>query len=141
VERCGYAPYLVDIDSASSMDSLERLLDHGMLSRTGVVVPVTPNGRAPDQIRSQDFLCRTGVPVVIDAAAAFEAVIADPGQTAGLAPIALSFRATKTFSAVEGGAVVWSDPEGLDRVMSALNFGFRRLRDSENSGGNGKMSE
>jgi dTDP-4-amino-4,6-dideoxygalactose transaminase len=83
----------------------------------------------------------SGIAVVIDAAAAFEAVIADPDAIVGTVPIALSFQATKTFSSGEGGAVLWSDVEGLARVVSSLNFGFHRSRLSESSGSNGKMSE
>jgi dTDP-4-amino-4,6-dideoxygalactose transaminase len=141
VERCGYLPYLVDIDAKSWTISPARLFDHRMLPRTGVVVPVAPYGRAPSQASWAEFTRRTGIPVVIDAAAAFEAVVADPDGTVGAVPMALSFQATKPFSTGEGGAVVWSDADGLARVVGCLNFGFRRARDSESPGTNGKMSE
>jgi dTDP-4-amino-4,6-dideoxygalactose transaminase len=141
IERCGYLPYLVDIDAETWMASPSRLLNHPMLPRTGVVVPVAPYGRPILQTAWQNFMHRTGIPVVIDAAAAFEAVLADPGGLAGTVPIALSFQATKSFSTGEGGAVVWSDAEGLARVVSCLNFGFRDSRDSKGPGINGKMSE
>jgi dTDP-4-amino-4,6-dideoxygalactose transaminase len=141
VERCGYLPYLVDIGAESWMASPAGLLDHRILPRTGVVVPVAPYGRAISQAAWQQFMHRTGIPIVIDAAAAFEAVLADPGGITGAVPIALSFHATKPFSTGEGGAVVWSDTEGLARVVSCLNFGFRDSRDSTGPGTNGKMSE
>jgi dTDP-4-amino-4,6-dideoxygalactose transaminase len=141
VERCGYTPYLVDIEPDNWMLGPERLSDHPLLPQTGLVVPVSAYGRPLRQKAWQDFQDRTGVPVVIDAAAAFEAVIADPNGMIGRIPIALSFQATKSFSSGEGGAVVWSDVEGLSRVVSSLNFGFRRSRASEASGSNGKMSE
>ena len=112
-----------------------------MLPRAGVVVPVAAYGRPPRQAAWQHFRDLTGIAVVIDAAAAFEAVIADPNATIGSVPLALSFQATKTFSSGEGGAVLWSDIDGLARVVGSLNFGFRRSRLSESSGTNGKMSE
>jgi dTDP-4-amino-4,6-dideoxygalactose transaminase len=141
VERCGYTPYLVDVDRESWMLEPERLRRHPMLPRAGVVVPVAAYGRPPRQAAWRHFRDLTGIAVVIDAAAAFEAVIADPDATVGSVPLALSFQATKTFSSGEGGAVLWSDIEGLARVVSSLNFGFRRARLSEGSGTNGKMSE
>jgi dTDP-4-amino-4,6-dideoxygalactose transaminase len=140
-ERCGYVPYFVDIDVEGWMAAPERLVDHRMLSRTGLVVPVAPYGRPPPQVPWRDFMRRTGIPIVIDGAAAFEAIIADPARFTGAVPIALSFQATKPFSTGEGGAVVWSDADGLARVVGCLNFGFRRWRDSESPGINGKMSE
>lgn len=141
VERCGYAPYLVDIDAESWTAAPQCLIDHPMLQRAGVVVPVAAYGRALPQGPWQDFMRSTGIPVVIDGAAAFEAVVADPGRIIGSVPVALSFHATKSFSTGEGGAVIWSDLEGLARVVSCLNFGFRHTRDSESPGTNGKMSE
>jgi dTDP-4-amino-4,6-dideoxygalactose transaminase len=141
VESCGYIPYLVDIERESWMLEPERLRHHPMLPQTGLVVPVSAYGRPPQQKAWQEFKDRTGIPVVIDAAAAFEAVLADPGEMVGTIPLALSFQATKPFSTGEGGAVIWSDVEALSRVVSSLNFGFRQSRASETSGTNGKLSE
>jgi dTDP-4-amino-4,6-dideoxygalactose transaminase len=83
----------------------------------------------------------TGVPVVIDAAAAFEALAHDPGATIGAIPVALSLHATKAFATGEGGAVICTDPELLQRSLEALNFGFRVGRSCGTMGTNGKMSE
>jgi dTDP-4-amino-4,6-dideoxygalactose transaminase len=141
VESCGYTPYLVDIEPDSGMLEPQGLWDHPLLPQTGLVVPVSAYGRPLQQSVWQEFQARTGIPVVIDAAAAFEAVIADPGEMIGSIPLALSFQATKPFSTGEGGAVIWSDVEALGRVVSSLNFGFRQSRASEASGTNGKMSE
>ena len=141
VERCGYQPYFLDMDADTWMVAPDRLVDREILARTGIVVPVAAYGRAPQQAAWRSFAEDTGIPVVIDAAAAFEAIIADPTRTTGSVPIALSFQATKPFSTGEGGAVVWSDLDGLTRVMHALNFGFHHSRQSESPGINGKMSE
>ena len=120
---------------------VERLGRHAALDRAGVVVPVAPYGRAIAQHEWQAFQERTNIPVVIDAAAGFEALLAAPGTCAGSIPVTLSFQSTKVFSTGEGGAVVWSDADGLKRVARALNFGFLYKRESTSAGLNGKMSE
>jgi dTDP-4-amino-4,6-dideoxygalactose transaminase len=141
VQSCGYAPHFVDVDPDSWVLEAEGLFGHPMLERTGVVVPVAAYGRPVLQAPWQRFKDRTGIPVVIDAAAGVEAIIADPDGMIGAIPVTLSFQATKVLGVGEGGAVVWSEIAGLARVVSALNFGFRRSRASEGPGLNGKMSE
>jgi len=141
VEACGYRPYLLDIDEQTWALRPGDLAGHAALDRAGVVVPVAPYGRAIAQHEWQAFQERTNIPVVIDAAAGFEALLAAPGTCAGSIPVTLSFQSTKVFSTGEGGAVVWSDADGLKRVARALNFGFLYKRESTSAGLNGKMSE
>jgi dTDP-4-amino-4,6-dideoxygalactose transaminase len=141
VERCGYVPYLLDVEPDTWTLAAARLNGHPMLERTGVVVPVAPYGRAIAQAAWAEFAARANVPVVIDAAAGFEALAADPARSTGTIPVALSFQATKAFSSGEGGAVIWSDADGLLRVVRSLNFGILWKRESTSAGMNGKMSE
>ena len=141
VEACGYRPYLVDVDAQTWALQASELVGHPALGRAGVVVPVAPYGRAIDQRGWQAFQARTKIPVVIDAAASFEALLAAPDQCTGSIPVTLSFQSTKAFSSGEGGAVVWSDEDGLKLVARALNFGFLYKRESTSAGFNGKMSE
>jgi dTDP-4-amino-4,6-dideoxygalactose transaminase len=72
-----------------------------------------PYGRAIAQTEWIGFEAETKIPVVIDAAAGFEALAADPECRTGPIPVALSFQATKAFSSGEGGAIVRSNPEAL----------------------------
>ena len=141
VEACGFTPYLLDVDASTWALDPHALIGHPALSRAGIVVPVAPYGCAFSQNDWLTFRDQTGIPVVIDAAAAVEAMIDDPHQTTGSIPVALSFQATKAFSTGEGGAVVWSDTEGLTRVARALNFGMLYSRASTTAGLNGKLSE
>jgi len=141
VEACGYRPYLVDIDPQTWSLASTMLAGHPALARAGVVVPVAPYGRAIAQEDWVAFQQHTGIPVVIDGAASFEALLADPERTTGAIPVTLSFQSTKAFSSGEGGAVVWSDDDGLKRIAQALNFGFLYKRESTSAGTNGKMSE
>ncbi len=140
VEACGYTPYLVDVDATTWALDARRLIENPILERAGVVVPVAPYGRSVAQDGWVAFSIQTKISVVIDAAAAFEQVIADP-RCRGSIPVALSFQATKVFSSAEGGAVIWSDADGLMRVARSLNFGMLGKRECSAAGTNGKMSE
>jgi len=141
VERCGYVPHFVDVNDVTWSLDADELATHPLLARAGVVVPVMAYGRGSPQAAWRRFHERTGTPVVIDGAAAFEALVDDPCGIAGTIPVTLSFHATKPFSTGEGGAVVWSDSLGCARVARALNFGFLGARSSQATGTNGKMSE
>ncbi len=141
VEACGYRPYLLDVDATTWSLASGTLDNHPSLARAGIVIPVSPYGRAIAQAEWSAFSERTKIPVVIDAAAAFESLIAHPEICTGSVPVTLSFQSTKAFSSGEGGAVVWSDAAGLKRIAQALNFGFLYKRESTSAGTNGKMSE
>lgn len=141
VERCGYRPHFLDVDPETwALDPIS-VTRHRLLPSAGVIVPVAPYGRAPDVDAWEVVREETGVPVVIDAAAAFEALCDDPDLVSPTVPLAVSFHSTKTFSTGEGGGVFWSDDAGQQRVRQATNFGFHGGRESLAPGFNGKMSE
>ena len=140
-EQCGYRPYLVDIDESSWWLQAEALCAHSLLSEVGLVMPVAPFGRAVPQAPWLEFHRRTGIPVVIDGGASFEAISAAPSQHLGEIPVALSFHATKSFSTAEGGCVITTDHQLSTQVNQALNFGFFSTRDCAVASTNGKMSE
>ena len=140
-EQCGYRPYLADIDAETWMLDANRLTDHPALAKVGVVIPVAPFGRPVPQLPWQQFHDRTGIPVVIDGAASFGAGRGAPEQIFGAVPVVLSLHATKGFGTGEGGAVVWNDPDHIEQVTRALNFGFFGTRDLRSASTNGKMSE
>jgi dTDP-4-amino-4,6-dideoxygalactose transaminase len=138
-EQCGFTPNIIDVhpDTWSlNSDDIDR-----DLSRLDVVIPVAPFGRAVPQAQWAEFQRRSGVPVVIDGGASFEALTDDPGGLVGPVPVALSFHATKSFSTAEGGAVVTTDLELSRRVGQALNFGFGGARECMGASTNGKASE
>ena len=141
VERCGYRAYLVDIDHDTWSLDPRSLAEHRDISRFGVVVPVAPFGRGVPQHPWDAFRRQTGIPVVIDGAASFEALEDHPGRFIGDIPVVLSFHATKSFATGEGGGVVVTDGDLARRVVQALNFGFFGSRDSQSPSLNGKMSE
>src|SRR5207245_1695241 len=104
------------------------------------VIPVAPFGRGLQQNAWRAFRQRTGVAVVIDGAASFEAFERDPQAGLGEVPVAFSFHATKSFACGEGGAVASTDLALVRDVMRALNFGFLNSRDSCSASINGKLS-
>ena len=140
-ETCGYKPYFLDVDVGNWMISPQTLVDHPALSRAGIVIPVAAYGRGVAQEGWRQFREATEVPVVIDAAAAFEAIVDNPCGLTGKVPVAISFQATKPLSTGEGGAVIWNDADGLMAVTRAINFGFLGTRESKSPSFNGKMSE
>jgi dTDP-4-amino-4,6-dideoxygalactose transaminase len=141
VQQCGYEPYLLDVDADSWALDPVNLLSHPILERTGVVVPVAPYGRPIRHADWTKFREKTNIPVVIDAAAAFDTISMSPDRYLGDIPVCFSFHATKSFCCGEGGAVVCRDGNLIFRTMRALNFGFAGSRNSVGASTNGKMSE
>ncbi|SMY09312.1 DegT/DnrJ/EryC1/StrS family aminotransferase [Flavimaricola marinus] len=141
VERCGYRVHFVDIDPETWALDPVALARHPLLDQAGLIVSVAPYGVLPDMAALEALHAATGVPVVVDAAAAFEAVLDHPDQISQSVPLSLSFHATKTFSTGEGGAVIWDNPAGQDMVQQVSNFGFFLSRECKVAGTNAKMSE
>jgi dTDP-4-amino-4,6-dideoxygalactose transaminase len=83
----------------------------------------------------------TGMPVVIDGAASFEAAADAPHRFLGPIPVALSFHATKSFATAEGGGIATTDLDLAKRAAQVLNFGCWGSRNSALPSINGKMSE
>ncbi len=139
--RCGYRPHFLDVDVRSWMLDPDAVAEHPMLSQAGLILPVAAYGRRPDMAAWEAVQARTGCPVVIDAAAAFEQVERDVDLVSTDLPLVLSLHATKSFSTAEGGAVLWRSEKGLRRVGRITNFGMEDTRRCEDIGFNGKLSE
>lgn len=141
LQQCGYTPWLVDVDPETWQMDPAAMLAHPTLPRVGVVVPVAAYGRAVPIAGWERFRQVSGVAVVIDAAASFEALLQNPLGTIGSLPVALSFHATKAFATGEGGALVTRDDALSRAAFRSLNFGFLMERVSRAHSINGKMSE
>ena len=141
IEQCGFEAKLLDVNRQTwSLEpaDVEALPD---LDRIGVVVPVAAYGRPICMKAWQEFMRRTEVPVVVDAAACFD-TLSDLGlYPIGSIPLAISFHATKFFSTGEGGCVICKDLDVVERTQRALNFGFFEDRSCRSASINGKMSE
>ena len=114
----GFSPIDGQLTPCLAEQAIQRLPD------IGAVIVVGPFGMGVDV---DDWLCfrsRTGIPVILDAAAGFD--------TAALSPIPtiVSLHATKALGCGEGGFVMSSDKRLISRIMARSNFGFisRRKR-------------
>ena len=101
----------------------------------GAVMPVAPFGARIDGAAWDTFHEQTRIPVVIDAAAAFDTV------RPTLVPTVVSLHATKVLGAGEGGFVVSRDPALAVELQRRSNFGFWGAREARVAATNAKMSE
>lgn len=131
----GAVPVLADVDArqwtltpALARETLRHV-------RVDAVLPVASFGMPVDADAWDAFTAETGLPVLVDAAAAFGAQ--RPGRTTH---VSCSLHATKPFGIGEGGVVLTADAALAARVRRLANFGFAEGVITE-SGGNAKLSE
>jgi dTDP-4-amino-4,6-dideoxygalactose transaminase/SAM-dependent methyltransferase len=139
--NAGYTPYFLDIDPDTLALDPKRVMAHPVLERAGAVVVVAPYGRPIDVEAWARASRSTGVPVIVDAAAGFDAIASKQTRAPGDIPIIISLHATKVFAAGEGATILCGDVELARRCRRALNFGFLGDRRALTTGINGKMSE
>ena len=139
--NAGYRPLLLDIDPASFALSPRSVLEHPRLAEVGAIVLVAPYGRPVELGAWQALSRQTGIPIVLDAAAGFDAIASDLGAVSRNIPVVLSLHATKVFGTGEGGAILCADTALAENCRRALNFGFMDSRSALVPGINGKMSE
>ena len=133
----GMIPWFHDVDRrtwALDPDHVAESLK-GMTRPVGSVIVVSPFG-APVNIKAwEEFEDRTGIAVIIDAAASFDAT--RPSHI----PFVVSLHATKILGAGEGGFIASTDSQFLERVKACCNFGFQGSRNAMLASLNAKMSE
>ncbi|WP_245860990.1 DegT/DnrJ/EryC1/StrS family aminotransferase [Rhodobacter maris] len=140
-QSCGYDCHLLDIAPDTWAVEPAALRHHPRLSEVGLVLPVAPYGRMIDLQGWQEFHDKTGIPVVIDAAACLDRLM-HPGTVLPRSiPLAVSLHATKSFGCGEGGLVLSRDTGLLREAYKVLNNGFLGSREAQTAGLNGKMSE
>lgn len=130
-------PYIVDVDLETWQLRPEAVRD--VLAKNTVriraVVPVSVFGSPLPVTDWQAFRDGTGIPVIVDAAAAFDTwVICD-------VPAIVSLHATKALGAGEGGLVACRDTAFVSGIIPILNFGFSGIAVAQVQGFNGKMPE
>lgn len=133
----GLVPHFVDVspetwamDAAAISNEIARAP-----ASVGAVMPVAPFGRPIDVAPWDEFRGRTGLPVVIDAAAGFDAM--QPGRT----PVVVSLHATKIIGTGEGGFVMSTDAAPVRAVHVRANFGFEADRQARVPSTDAKMNE
>jgi dTDP-4-amino-4,6-dideoxygalactose transaminase len=130
-------PFFVDVDPVSW--ALTPQIAEAALKKNdrpiAAVMPVCPFGSPVNLEEWADFERDTGVPVVVDAAAAFDSI--QPGSV----PALISLHATKAFGVGEGGLLLCTDANLIRDVTRRSNFGFYDSREVEVPSLNAKFSE
>ena len=135
--NAGLVPFFADVDAASGAltpDIAAAAVDAAP-GPVGAVMPVYPFGAPIDVAGWERFRRRTGIPVVIDAAAAFDSL--RPSEL----PQVVSLHATKVFPAGEGAVLVCPDATMVAHARRRANFGFLGNHQSLVAATNAKMSE
>lgn len=135
--EAGLTPLLVDVDPQSWMLT-PRAAHEAIAQANGevaAVIVVAAFGALPDIAGFERLQLETGVPVIIDAAAAFDSL-----RRCSL-PAVVSLHATKVMGAGEGGYVVSPHAKILASLRSLTSFGFEGARRAMRPATNAKMSE
>lgn len=134
----GLKPHFIDVAPGTGTLMPERVLEvmaQFPPGRVGAVMPVAPFGHPVDVAAWDRFHEQTRLPVVIDAAAGFDAL--RPGRI----PAVVSLHATKILGAGEGGFIVARDKALVVEIERRSNFGFMGGREARVAATNGKLNE
>ena len=141
VLQAGLTPYFMDVGADTWALDPAAVQARAVREGVGAILPVSPFG-APLNLAAWDAVQRsTGIPVVIDGAAAFDTLRVGGPMRLGSCPVAVSMHATKVFGVGEGGALLCRDPAVVDRVRRLTQFGFLGTREAVLPGTNAKLSE
>ena len=113
IEHCGARPVFCDV-RRGDLNIDPALVPALVTERTRAILPVDLAGQPADL----DPLLETGLPVLEDAAHAFESRYRDRKVGAVADATAFSLYATKNVAAGEGGLLAMRDPETADRVRA-----------------------
>jgi dTDP-4-amino-4,6-dideoxygalactose transaminase len=133
----GLIPYFADVNPrtwALEPDAIDDIIA-GAPGEVGAVMPVAPFGRPIDLHAWDRFRSRSGVAVVIDAAAAFDTVVATG------TPTVVSLHATKVLGTGEGGFILADNRDLVLDIRRRMNFGFQGSREAMVPAFNAKLSE
>ena len=137
VLEAGLTPYFVDVDPETWMlePAATCAAIAGAPAEVGAIMPVAAFGRMPNLATWRDIADGSRLPVIVDGAAAFDALDSAP------VPVTVSLHATKTVAAGEGGLVVSDDHDFIERIRALTAFGFQGDRLSRMPAMNAKLSE
>jgi dTDP-4-amino-4,6-dideoxygalactose transaminase len=137
VIAAGLTPFFLDVDPDTwtlQPQTVRQALTSAPTPVSAVIL-VAPFGLMPELAPWLELREETGVQVVVDAAAAFDAIHAAP------LPCVVSLHATKVLGIGEGGFLATDDIALAQRVRQLTTFGFRGSRESQMPATNAKLSE
>lgn len=140
ITRNNLTPVFCDIDPEDfTIDAAK--LEAKISKKTCAIVPVHVYGRICQVEKIEEIARKHRLKVIYDAAHTFGVTYKGiPAAQYGDLSV-LSFHATKVFSTVEGGAVVYHEPEIGRELYSLKNFGIRSEVTIDGVGANAKMDE
>jgi dTDP-4-amino-4,6-dideoxygalactose transaminase len=138
----GLIPAFVDVDAKTQCLTPDIALAaiKKFRKKIGAVMPVSPFGYPLDVASWDRFTEETGIPVVIDAAAAFDS-FHHGSMKVGRTPVMISLHATKICGIGEGGLLLTTSKDIAHRIRKIINFGFESDRLSHRVAINAKPSE
>jgi len=134
--NAGFIPVISDIDEHNWFLTPELAKRNLSIHNISAVVPVAAFGMPVCSESWAKFHKSTGLPVVVDAAAA---LLNQPINDNLI--YAFSLHATKPLGAGEGGVVVSQNKASATAINKASNFGFEPNRSINQTGNNSKISE
>ncbi|MBL8550318.1 MAG: DegT/DnrJ/EryC1/StrS family aminotransferase [Hyphomonadaceae bacterium] len=137
-ELAGLAPCFADVDEEGGVltPDLARRAMRKLAEPVAAVMPVAPHGQPIDLAAWAEFEEETGTPVIVDAAAGFDAVSEAP------VTVAVSLHATKALGIGEGGFIATRNESAAIQMRALSGFGFAGgARDALSPAFNAKLSE
>ena len=136
----GIKPVFVDVEPNTFNLDPDKI-EAAITPKTTAIMPVHVYGNPCDTVKIQEIADKYGLKVIYDAAHAFGVTQnAKSILNAGDLSI-LSFHATKTYSTIEGGAIICHDAKTKQRIDYLKNFGFAGETTVVAPGINAKMDE
>ncbi len=140
--RAGHTPVIADIDLDSWL--LTTNIADNSKDNISAVIAVATFGQPQDTLAWSEFQQKTGIKVIIDAAAGFGSQWIQANDI----PVVFSMHATKSLGAGEGGFIATGSPEIANQIKQMSNFGINLNPNSEHpvgylsyAGTNAKLSE
>lgn len=119
----GIKPVFADVDPSTFNLDPERI-EAAITPKTTAIMPVHVYGNPCEVHAIQEIADKYGLKIIYDAAHAFGVTIEGESVLNFGDLSILSFHATKTYSTIEGGAIVCHDEKMKQRVDFLKNFGF-----------------
>ena len=136
----GINPVFVDIEPQFCNLNAEKI-EAAITPKTTAILPVHVYGNPVDVYRIQEIADIYNLKVIYDAAHAFGVKINGQSVCNFGDLSVLSFHATKTFTTMEGGAIICHDDKIKRRIDFLKNFGFANETTVVAPGINAKMNE
>jgi len=144
--HAGLTPVFVDADPGQWMitpETVRKAISELNLRPGEIhsVMAVSPFGAPVKMTGWAAFQEETGIPVLVDAAASFDALANSEAFRPSAIPVMVSLHATKSFGIGEGAFLLSKNADFILKARKMINFGFWGGHEALVAGKNGKLSE